>query len=159
MKLHRLSAKHYGKAIGVGILTALILSTLMVTALKTGVSPMPAPVALAFAQMLLGASLPLPVGLLFHVAWVAFWSVFYVVFFWEHLTFARVAALAIFLLALVYIVIFPFIGWGFFGMAIGPAVLAGGFITHLLFAIVLWTLAHWTFGTHHAMAARPYSQA
>jgi len=75
MKWHSLSGKQYLKAIGVGVLTSIILSAIMVTALKTGVAPMPAPVSLAFAQTLFGTELPLPVGLPFHVAWVAFWSV------------------------------------------------------------------------------------
>ena len=104
-------------------------------------------------------NLPLPVGLLFHVAWVTFWSVFYMVFFWQRLTFPRAAALAAALLALMYVVFFPFIGWGLFGMAIGPKAILGGFITHALFAVILWALAHWTFGTRHQAEARPYSRA
>ena len=159
MRLHRLTGKQYAKAIGVGILTSLILSALMVTAFKAGISPLPAPVSLVFAQTLLGMKLPLPVGLLFHVAWVTFWSVFYVVFFWGRLTLARSAGLAAFLLALVYGVFFPFIGWGFFGMRVGPKPILGGFITHALFAIVLWSLAHRTFGTHDEATAQRYSGA
>jgi len=154
MKWHSLSGRQYVKAIGVGLLTSIVLSAIMVTALETGLSPFPAPVSLAFAQTLLATKLPLPVGLLFHAAWVTFWSVFYVVFFWERLTFARAAGLAAFLLALVYIVFFPFIGWGFFGLAVGPQLILGGFITHALFAIILWVLARWTFGTQHAPGGR-----
>jgi len=159
MKWHRLSGKQYLKAVGVGILTSLILSAIMVTAFKVGVSPLPAPVSLVFAQTLMGMELPLPVGLLFHVAWVTFWSVFYVVFFWEHLTFRGAAGLAAFLFALLLLAFFPFIGWGFLGMAVGPKAILGGLITHVLFIVVLWTLAHWTFGTHHEPAAARYSQA
>src|SRR5690242_20613669 len=81
MRLHHLSGWQFAKATGVGILTSLILSAIMVTGLKTGMSPMPAPVALVFAQTLLGTKLPLPVGLLFHVAWVTFWSILYIALF------------------------------------------------------------------------------
>ena len=94
MKWHRLSGRQYLKAVGVGIVTSLVLSAIMVAAFKTGVSPLPAPVSLVFAQTLLGLKLPLPVGLLFHVAWVTFWSVFYVVFFWQRLSLRRAAGLA-----------------------------------------------------------------
>lgn len=159
MKVHSLSGKELLKAVGVGVLTSIILSAIMVTMLKTGVSPMPAPVSLVFAQTLLGTKLPLPIGLLFHVAWVSFWSVFYVVVFWDKLSFARAAALGAFLLALIWLAFFPFIGWGFFGLAIGPKVLAGAIMTHVLFVIVLWALAHWTFGTYHQPANPRYSRA
>jgi len=148
MRLHRLSGRQYLKAVGVGILTSLILSAIMVTGLKTGVSPMPAPVALVFAQSLFGMKLPLPVGLLFHIAWVTFWSVFYVIVFRDGLSFRRAAGLAAFLLGLALVVFFPFIGWGFLGLAIGPKVIVGAVLTHVLFAVVLWTLAHWAFAPH-----------
>lgn len=159
MKWHSLSGKQYLKAIGVGVLTAVATGAIMFAALKSGVSPFPAPVSLVFAQTLFATKLPLPVGLLFHVAWVTFWSVFYVVFFWERLTFGRAAGLAAFLLALVYIVFFPFIGWGFFGMGVGPQLILGGFVTHALFAIFLWAFARWTFGTHHEPSGQHYSHA
>ena len=159
MNWHNLSGKQYLKAVGVGVLTSIVLSAIMVTALKSGVSPMPAPVSLVFAQTLFGTDLPLPVGLLFHVGWVTFWSVFYVVFFWERLSFARAAGLAVFLAALMFIVFFPFMGWGFFGMGVGPRVIVGGLVTHALFAIILWALARWTFGGHHEPAGRRYSHA
>ena len=159
MKVHRLNGKELLKAAGVGVLTSIILSAIMVTMLKTGVSPIPAPVSLVFAQTLLGTKLPLPIGLLFHVAWVSFWSVFYVVVFWDKLSVARAAALGGFLLALVWLVFFPFIGWGFFGLAIGPKVLMGAIMTHILFVVVLWALAHWTFGTYHQPANPHYSRA
>ena len=159
MKVRRLSGKQLLQAIGVGVLTSVILSAIMVTAIKSSVSPMPAPVALVFAQTLFGTKLPLPVGLLFHVAWVTFWTVAYVVLFWENLSFARAVGLGIFLLALALVVFFPFIGWGFIGLGIGPKVIVGAVMSHVLFTIVMWSLAHWTFGTRHETSAQRYSRA
>ncbi|HYX64129.1 MAG TPA: hypothetical protein VE935_07930 [Burkholderiales bacterium] len=147
--MHHLQAKDYLKAIGVGIASSLVLSAIMVTGIKTGVSPMPAPVALAFAEHLLGRELPLPVGILFHVAWVTFWSVAYVVLFRDRLSFRRAAVLAAVLLVFALAVFFPFIGWGFIGLAVGPKVIIGAFVTHALFAALLWSLCHWAFGTTH----------
>lgn len=156
MVLHRLQAKDYLKAIGVGIATSVVLSAIMVTGMKTGVSPMPAPVALAFAERLLGRELPLPVGLLFHVAWVTFWSVAYVVLFSGKLSLRRAAALAAVLLVVALAVFFPFIGWGFLGLVAGPKVIVGAFMTHALFAALLWALSRWAFGpTHEASARHP----
>lgn len=142
-----------------GVLASVILSAIMVTALKTGVSPMPAPVALVFAQTLFGTELPMPVGLLFHVAWVTFWSLAYVVLFWERLSFARAAGLAAFLLALTLLVFYPYIGWGFLGLGVGPQAVLGAAMSHVLFAVVLWALAHGTFGTYHEPRGQRYSGA
>ncbi len=75
MQIHRLSQKEALKALGIGLLTALLLSAIMVPAFKLGIAPLPKPPSLALAQLLFGANMPLPVGLLFHVAYVTFWSV------------------------------------------------------------------------------------
>lgn len=74
-------SRQFWKAAGIGVVTAALLSAIMVPAMKMGVSPMPKPVALAFAERLFNRELPLPVGLLFHVAWVTLWSVVYVLLF------------------------------------------------------------------------------
>jgi len=58
-----------------------------------------------------------------------------------------------------YIVFSPFIGWGFLGLGVGPQLIVGGLVTHALFAIILWALAHWTFGTHHEPGGQRYSHA
>lgn len=159
MKVHQLSGRAYVKAAGIGVATAVVLSAIMLTALKAGVSPMPQPVALAFAETLFGTKLPLPLGLLFHVAWVMLWSVAYVVFFWERLTFARAAGLSAFLWVFALVVFFPFIGWGFLGLAVSPKLIIGALVSHMLFALVLWTLVHWVFGTYHEQGGRRYSGA
>ncbi len=74
MQIHSLARKEALKAVGIGILTALLLSAVMVPAFKFGISPMPKPHSLAFAETLFGRGLPMPVGLLFHVAYVTFWA-------------------------------------------------------------------------------------
>ena len=158
MKMQSLSGKDYAKAVGVGIATAIVLSAIMVTGLKTGVSPLPKPLALAFAQTLFDAKLSLPVGLLFHVAWVTLWAVVYVVLFRDRLSFGRALGLALDLWALVLVVLFPYVGWGFLGLGQGPMLIVAALVSHLLFALVLWGLSAWVFGTHHEATHR-YSGA
>jgi hypothetical protein len=155
---HRLGGKELIKAAGIGLLTSVILSTVMVAGLKAGISPMPAPVALAFAQAVFHSTVPLPVGLLFHVAWVTFWSTAYVALFRDELSLSRATGLAACLFALLLIVFYPFIGWGFFGLSIGPRVIAGGFITHALFAVILWALARLAFGESRNTSGAGYSR-
>lgn len=143
MELQKLSPKDYAKAIGVGIATAVILSLVMVPASRAGISPMPKPLGLAFAQALLGA-VPLPVGLLMHVLYLTFWSVAYIVLFTQH-TFLNALWLALTLWVLVLVIFFPIVEWGFFGLAVGPKLIIASLVPHLLFAIVLWGICRWAF--------------
>ena len=145
MILHSLSAREILKALGVGVVTALILSAIMLPAFKFGIAPMPKQPSLAFAETLFGAPLPLPVGLLFHVAYVTFWSVVYIALFRNRLTFLNALWVGLFLWVVILVVFFPFIGWGFLGMAIGSKLIPGSLVPHLLFAAVLWGLCRVVF--------------
>ena len=63
MQFHKLPAHEWGKALGLGIANGVALSVIMVVMMQIGVSPLPAPLGLAFAETLVGRTLPLPVGL------------------------------------------------------------------------------------------------
>lgn len=143
MDLRQMTPKDYAKAVGVGIATAVILSLVMVPAVKTGISPMPEPLALAFARVLFG-EVPLPVGLLFHLVYVTFWSVVYIAMFKER-DFLSALMLALILWVLVLILFFPIVGWGFFGLDVSPTLMVVSLVPHLLFAIILWGMCHWVF--------------
>lgn len=145
MQRHKLTRMELLKAIGIGIVTALLLSTVMVPALRFGVSPLPKPLGLAFAEKILGRSLPLPVGLLFHVAYVTAWSVVYVALFRHALTFRNVLLLGLFLWLLVLFVFFPIVGWGVLGLAVTPKLIVASLVPHLLFAVFLWGLCRIVF--------------
>ena len=126
----------YWKGAGIGVVTAVVLSAIMVPAFRSGLAPMPEQPSLAFAETILGRKLPLPVGLLFHVAYVTFWSVVYVVA--TRRTLANALWLALGLWAAALVVFFPIVGWGFLGLAIGPKLIVAALVPHLLFALVLW---------------------
>lgn len=153
MNAHKLSQRDFWKAIGVGIATAVLLSIVMVAGLKTGISPLPKPLGLAFAETVLGTKLPLPVGLLFHVAWVTFFSVLYVWLYRYEMTFKHALILAVGLWLLVLVVFFPVVGWGFFGLAVSPLLIPGSAAPHLLFAIFLWGFSRMAFRQEHAARA------
>lgn len=140
MQIHRLSPGEWAKTIAIGIAVAVLTGAIMFAGLKTGISPLPKPLGLAFAETLLGVKLPLPAGLLFHTAWVIFFSTVYVVLFRDALTFIRAFWLATALWILVLIFFFPFVGWGFLGLAISPKLIVGAAVPHLLFALFLWAL-------------------
>lgn len=147
MKVHNLSSAEWLKAVGVGLAVAILTAVIMFVGLRTGVSPLPKPLGLAFAQTLLGPGVPLPVGLAFHTVWVVFFSVLYVVVFRDALTFARAFWLAFALWVLVLVFFFPVVGWGFLGLAVSPKLIVASAVPHLLFALFLWALAHWSFSS------------
>jgi hypothetical protein len=63
------------RPVGIGIGVAVATAIVMLVLTAAGASPFPKPPSLAFAETLLRQPLPLPVGLLFHAAYVTFWSV------------------------------------------------------------------------------------
>ena len=145
MQVDHLTPKEWLKAFAAGISTAILLSVVMVPALKLGISPLPKPLGLAFAETVVGRPLPLPVGLLFHVAYVTFWSVAFVVVFRNSLSFGKALLLALVLWIGVLVVFFPVVGWGFLGLGVSPKLMVASFVPHLLFAVFLWGLCRLLF--------------
>ncbi len=150
MQIHRLSRNEALKAFGIGVVNALLLSAIMVPAFKFGIAPMPRPPSLALAQLLIGPDVPMPVGLLFHVAYVTFWSVAYVAFFWDRLTFLNALWLGLGLWVVILVVFFPLFGWGFLGLEISPKLIPASLAPHVLFAVFLWGLCRMGFKTKAA---------
>ena len=145
MRMHIRTPKEVLKAVGVGIVTAVLLSAVMVPAFKLGISPLPKPLGLAFAETLLGGPLPLPVGLLFHVVYVTAWSVVYAAFFRDRLTFRNALALGFVLWVVVLVVFFPIVGWGLLGLGVSPKLIVASLVPHVLFAVFLLGLCRLAF--------------
>lgn len=133
------------RAAGLGLANGVLLSLIMVPAFLAGVPPMPQPPSLAFAEALLGEGLPMPVGLLFHLAYVAFWSVVWVA--WDHprLRFGTALGLGLALWVIALAVFFPINGWGFLGLGVSPKLVPAALIPHLLFSVFLWGLGRLLF--------------
>jgi len=146
MHWHSLDGRDWGKPIAVGIGVSALTAATMFAGLKSGISPLPKPLGLAFAETVLGRPLPLPVGLLFHTVWVTAFSVLYIALFRDALTFMRALWLAIVLWVLALVLFFPLVGWGFLGLAVTPKLIIGGAVPHLLFALFLWGLCRWAYG-------------
>ncbi len=147
MKIQWLTPKETLKALGIGVLTAVLLSAVMVPTFKFGIAPMPKPPSLAFAQVLLGPNVPLAVGLLFHIVYVTFWGLIYVALFRHRLTFLNALWLGLALWVVILVVFFPIIGWGFFGLGISPKLIPASLVPHVLFAVFLWGLCRLSFKT------------
>lgn len=126
------------RGMAVGLLTGILAAVVMIALKKNGFSPVPMPLGLAFADTLLHQHLPLPVGLIFHLAYVTFWGTAFVLFAHPRLTLARIAVLSAALYLFALAVFVPVVGWGFLGAAIGPRIASGLAITHALFGLFLW---------------------
>lgn len=130
-----------GRGAALGLVTGILLSAIMVPAFRAGLPPMPEPPSLAFARAILGEGVPMPVGLLFHLAYVTLWSVLWVA--WDHprLRFVSALGLGLALWIVALVVFFPINGWGMLGLGVGPALIPAALVPHLLFALFLWALA------------------
>jgi len=124
----------------IGILTAVTVSLFVVPMFKLGISPLPGPPSLAFAQKLTGIQLPLSVGLLFHIAYVTSWSVIFLEFISKKNSFKEALLFGLILWFITMIVFFPIIGWGLFGFTVGkgPKLMIGALLPHFLFSVFLW---------------------
>lgn len=142
-----ITAKRFWKAVAAGAITSVGAAAVMAIGMKAGVSPLPKPLGLAFAEWLVGHALPLPVGLLFHLAYVTGWSVLFILLapvrwlrFWPIFGFG----LALWLLAI--FVFTPLVGWGVAATAVaGPKGLVATLVAHLLFVLFLWLSCRWLF--------------
>ena len=104
--------------------------------MKAGALPLPKPLGLAFAERLVGRGLPMPVGLLFHAAYITFWTVAFVRFS-PRRDIVTALLLAVGLWIGVLVVFFPLVGWGFAGSAISPKLIPASFMPHLQFGLLL----------------------
>ncbi|PSM16084.1 MULTISPECIES: hypothetical protein [unclassified Nitratireductor] len=127
------------RAIGIGILVSALTAAVMLALTAAGVSPFPKPPSLAFAETALGRTLPLPIGLLFHTAYVTFWSVMFVRYLPRRDVWAALGLAAV-LWIVILVVFFPIVGWGLAGLAISPKLIVASFVPHLLFGLLLWGL-------------------
>lgn len=135
----QISSRSWPCAIGIGLGVAVLTAIVMGVLTAIGVSPFPKPPSLAFAETVLGRELPLPVGLLFHAAYVTFWCVVFVRFF-PRRNLVTASALAFVLWLVVLAVFFPIVGWGFAGLHVGPKLIPASLLPHALFGIFLWGL-------------------
>ena len=112
---------------------------MMLALTAAGLSPFPKPPSLAFAETMLGRTLPPPVGLLFHTLYVTFWSVIFVRYI-PHRDLWTALGLAGVLWLVILVVFFPVVGWGFAGVSVSLRLIPASFVPHLLFGLLLWAL-------------------
>lgn len=133
------TGRSWGRCIGIGLLVGILTAAIMLAATAAGLSPFPKPPSLAFAETVLGRSVPLPIGLLFHLAYVTFWCLVYVRFF-PRRGLGPALGLGFALWLVILVVFFPVVGWGVAGLSVSPKLIVASFVPHLVFALLLWAL-------------------
>jgi len=139
MNDQKLPSTPWPRAVAIGLTVAVLTALVMLMLSKSGLSPLPKPLGLAFAETLFGRVLPLPVGLLFHSAYVVFWSLIWLRFFRRHSLQSALILSGVLWLG-VLVVFFPLVGWGFAGLNITAKLIPAAFLPHLLFGLLLWAL-------------------
>lgn len=129
------------RGVALGLVNGILLSIIMVPAFRAGLPPMPKPPSLAFAEVLFGAGVPMPVGLLFHLAYVALWSTVWIALDHPRLRFTTALVLGLVLWVVALVVFFPVNGWGLLGLGVGPSLIPAALVPHLLFVVFLWGLS------------------
>lgn len=136
----------FWKAVAAGVITSMLTAAIMAVALNTGLSPLPEPLGLAFAQWLIGRPLPMPVGLLFHLVYVTAWSVLFILAAPRWLRFWPILGFALVLWLIAILVFTPLVGWGVAATAVaGPRGVIATLVPHLLFGVFLWGSCRWLF--------------
>ena len=127
-----------------GVVATIAMSVLMILGVVTGISPMPRPIPAALVVAVFGEGLPTPLIMLLaaasHLAYGGFWGAILATL-TRPATIWKGIVLGVFLWFVMQIVVLPFLGWGFFGVAISPRVAVATLILHLVYGATLgWLL-------------------
>jgi hypothetical protein len=141
-----MDAKRLAVGFGWGMVATIAMSALMILGVVTGLSPMPSPIPEAIVNKglgLLGVGLPRPlIVLLAAVAHLSYGGVAGAVLaaLIRPVTVWKGLGWGVFLWLLMGVVALPFLGWGFFGIAITPRIAVATLILHLVYGATLGLL-------------------
>lgn len=133
------------RGFGWGIVATLAMSVLMVIGLTTGMAPMPKPIPKALVGTVL-SGLPTPVFMAVaigaHLTYGGVWGAVLAAA-TRPVTTAKGLGYSVLLWILMGVVFLPYLGWGFFGTAVTPAIAVATLVLHLIYGGTLgWALDH-----------------
>lgn len=124
------------KALGIGVIDTIIITAIMLPLVLSGALGIEQPFAVTFVRAIFGESVPLPLGIAFHVVYVLFWATVFLRFLAQRPWYNAVVLAGV--LWLVQVVLFyPIVGWGFFGLDASVMTAVVPLIPHVLLAIIL----------------------
>jgi hypothetical protein len=147
------------KAGVVGLIASLVMFVLMQIGLQTGMAPFQVPPSAAF---LIKFGIPhMPLALIGHFLYGAFWSIILVALYKEGTSIGKGIGIALVLWLIMMLLISPIIGWGVFGMGErpdqelyqegaklfleqGPKYIVVTLVLHLIYGLVIgWLNPKW----------------
>jgi hypothetical protein len=130
--------------LGWGLVATLAMSVLMVIGFTTGITPMPKPIPGAIVgkviKGVIGAEIPqiaiMALAIVSHFTYGGFWGAVLAALA-RPATVWKGLGLGVFLWLIMQVAVFPFLGWGFFGVAITPRIAGATLILHLVYGFTL----------------------
>lgn len=125
---------------GAGLLATLVMTLVMAVGVTTGMAPMPEPIPLALARLVLPTALKpviMIVGLGAHFLYGALAGVVFAWLFRHWLTLWSGILWGILLWVVMQIMVLPLLGWGVFGVSVTPKIALATGVLHLLYGAVL----------------------
>jgi hypothetical protein len=139
-----LATKRLAVGFGWGMVATIPMSVLMFLGTITGISAMSRPISEQVVKALFGEGLPRPLFMLLATVSILAYSGFggaVLAILFRPATIWAGMGLGVFLWFVVQSAVLPFLGWGFFGIAINPLVAVETLILHLVYGATLgWLL-------------------
>jgi hypothetical protein len=141
-----METKRLAIGFGWGVVATLAMAALMILGVITGISPMPSPIPEAIINKglgFLGVGLPRPlIMLLAALAHLSYGGVSGAILaaLTRPVTVWKGLGWGVLLWLIMEVVFLPFLGWGFFGVAITPRIAVATLILHLIYGFTLGLL-------------------
>lgn len=131
-----MDSKRLVAGFGWGVVGTLAMSVLMLTGVAMGISPMPKPIPLAVVGQVLGPGTPqlllMALAIIAHLTYGGFWGAVLAAL-TRPVTVWKGLGMGVAVWFLMQILVLPFIGWGFFGLAVTPMIAAATLMLHLVY--------------------------
>lgn len=125
---------------GWGALATIVMSIPMIIGVSTGLAPMPRPIPLALAGLVLGSGVPqlllMVVAVASHLAYGGVWGGVLAIS-TRPVTVMKGIGLGVFLWLLMQVIVLPVLGWGVFGTAVTPAIAGATLVLHLIYGVTI----------------------
>jgi hypothetical protein len=138
-----MDAKRLAAGFGWGVVATIVMSVLMIIGVITGLSPMPSPIPEAIVSKIFGEGLPRPLIMLLAAgAHLSYGGISGAVLagLTRPVTLWKGLGWGVLLWLIMEIAVLPFLGWGFFGVAITPRIAAATLVLHLVYGATLGLL-------------------
>src|SRR5713226_3292678 len=126
--------------IGWGMIATVVMTGMHSLTREAGLFPASKPVFLAIPSKILGSALPesgiVALGITSHLAYGGFWGGVLLAM-TRRVTVWKGIVMGIFLWLVMHLVVFPFLGRGFFGSHVSWKIVPASLITHLVYGVTL----------------------